>query len=274
MRRVLLVFSISICSLLSSTINGIAITVNNAPITIFDIKEDMQKRKVDENSSVSYLIDKLLFEELVKENSISVDIFEIDEYIQKLAASNGMDIYSYKSIIKQEYPDYSKFENDVKESVIRQKLIQKLVRGQLAIATQEDVKLYYEKNLSKYQTAKYFNVTQYSSTNKEDLLQKISNPMKVLTSVKNSDIKISSSDVHAQLQYVLTTTNISSFTPIFVANNQFISLYIKSKEGNVALNFEIVKDKIFTEIMEQRERVFLENYFEKQKLKAEIKVLR
>ncbi|AXX83871.1 peptidylprolyl isomerase [Aliarcobacter skirrowii] len=274
MKKILLIFSLFIGFTLANTINGIAVLVNEDPITIYDIKEDMKKRGVDENSSVSYLIDKTLFEQLVKQNNISADIFDINEQIENLANSNGMDVYSFKSIIKQKYPNYNDFENEVKDSVIRQKLIKKLVRGQLAIATIDDVKLYYEKNISQYQTSKYFYVTQYSSSNKEDLIEKISTPMKVIPSVTVSELKIDSKDINAQLQYVLTTTKNRSFTPIFTLNNQYISLYIKNREGNEAINFDIVKDRIFNEIMEQREKVFLEQHFEKQKLTADIKVIR
>lgn len=274
MKKILLIFSLFIGFTLANTINGIAVLVNEDPITIYDIKEDMKKRGVDENSSVSYLIDKTLFEQLVKQNNISADIFDINEQIEKLANSNGMDVYSFKSIIKQKYPNYNDFENEVKDSVIRQKLIKKLVRGQLAIATIDDVKLYYEKNISQYQTSKYFYVTQYSSSNKEALIEKISTPMKVIPSVTVSELKIDSKDINAQLQYVLTTTKNRSFTPIFTLNNQYISLYIKDREGSEAINFDIVKDRIFNEIMEQREKVFLEQHFEKQKLTADIKVIR
>lgn len=274
MKKILLIFSLFIGFTLANTINGIAVLVNEDPITIYDIKEDMKKRGVDENSSVSYLIDKTLFEQLVKQNNISADIFDINEQIENLANSNGMDVYSFKSIIKQKYPNYNDFENEVKDSVIRQKLIKKLVRGQLAIATIDDVKLYYEKNISQYQTSKYFYVIQYSSSNKEDLIEKISTPMKVIPSVTVSELKIDSKDINAQLQYVLTTTKNRSFTPIFTLNNQYISLYIKNREGNEAINFDIVKDRIFNEIMEQREKVFLEQHFEKQKLTADIKVIR
>ena len=274
MKKILLIFSLFIGFTLANTINGIAVLVNEDPITIYDIKEDMKKRGVDENSSVSYLIDKTLFEQLVKQNNISADIFDINEQVENLANSNGMDVYSFKSIIKQKYPNYNDFENEVKDSVIRQKLIKKLVRGQLAIATIDDVKLYYEKNISQYQTSKYFYVTQYSSSNKEDLIEKISTPMKVIPSVTVSELKIDSKDINAQLQYVLTTTKNRSFTPIFTLNNQYISLYIKNREGNEAINFDIVKDRIFNEIMEQREKVFLEQHFEKQKLTADIKVIR
>jgi hypothetical protein len=66
-----------------------------------------------------------------------------------------MDVYTFKSVVKQKYPDYEVFENEAKNAVIRQKLVQKIVKGQLAIATEEDMQLYYEKNKNQFLTAKY-----------------------------------------------------------------------------------------------------------------------
>src|SRR5574344_1401410 len=146
----------------ASTINGIAITVNDEPITQYDIEKTMSVNKISKNEAVSYLIDKALYDQLVKKNNITADIFEINDYIEKLANSNGMDLYAFKSIIKQEYPNYEVFENEARNAVIRQKLIAKLVRDNLPVANDEDMRLYYEKNQHKYLSAKTFEVVQYT----------------------------------------------------------------------------------------------------------------
>ncbi len=51
-----------------------------------------------------------------------------------------MDVYAFKSIIKQRYSDYSVFEEEARSAVIRQKLLAKIVKGQLKIANDEDMK--------------------------------------------------------------------------------------------------------------------------------------
>ena len=38
-------------------------------------------------------IDKTLYEQAIKENNIVADIFDVNDYIEKLASSNGMDLY-------------------------------------------------------------------------------------------------------------------------------------------------------------------------------------
>lgn len=274
MYKLLLSFVLSTGLIYASTINAIALTVNEEPITLYDIERTMVVNKISKNEAVSYLIDKILYEQLVKENGISADIFEINEYIEKLANANGMDVYAFKSIVKQEYANYEAFENEAKNAVIRQKLITKIVRGQLTIANDEDMKLYYEKNINKYLTSKSFDVIQYSSKNRNSLMDSMQNPLKVSNDVSKTSLKLDSQNIPAQLQYILNGTKINSFTPIFTANQEFVTLFLKSSEGKVALPFESVKPRVFNDVMSQREQTFLKEYFEKQKLTADIKVLR
>ena len=74
--------------------------------------------------------------------------------------------------------------------------------------------------------------------------------------------------------FLLNETKTNTFTPIFTANKQFVALFIIKKEGTTALNFETVKGKIFNDIMTTREKKHLKEYFEKQKLTADIKIVR
>lgn len=274
MHKFLLSLILSSSFAFASLINAIILTVNEEPITLYDIEKTMLVNNISRNEAVSYLIDKVLYDQLVKENAISADIFEINEFIEKLANANGMDLYSFKSIIKQEYPNYEVFENEAKNSVIRQKLISKLVRGQLTIANDEDMLLYYEKNLAKYESSKYFDVIQYSSKNRLELENVIKNPLRTSNEVQKLPLRLESKDIQAQLQYILNSTKENSFTPIFTANQQYIALFLKNSEGKISLPFENVKAKVFNDVMSQREQVFLKDYFEKQKLTADIKVLR
>lgn len=255
-------------------INGIALTVNDEPITLYDIERTMQVNKVGKNEAVGYLVDKILYDQLVQENNITADIFDVNDYIEKLANANGMDVYTFKSIIKQKYPDYSVFENEAKNAVIRQKLVQKIVKGQLTVATQEDMELHYEKNKNDFLTAKSFEIVQYSSTNKASLIKTLNNPLAVASDVQKANLTLDTQNLPAQMQYLLNETKPNSFTPIFTANKQFVSLFLVRKNGTTPIAFESVKGKIFNEIMSTREKKYLKDYFEKEKLTANIKIVR
>ena len=255
-------------------VNGIALTVNDDPITLYDIDKTMSENKIGKNEAVGLLIDKILYEQAVKENNISADIFDINDYIEKLANANGMDLYSFKSVVKQKYGNYELFENEAKEAVIRQKLIQRIVKGQLPIATQEDMELYYEKNKNQFSTSKSYEVIQYTSKNRASLTNAINNPMVILADVQKTPIKLNIENLQPQMQYLLNETKTNSFTPIFTANKQFVSLFLTRKEGTTTLDFETVKAKIFNDMMSLREKKYLKDYFEKQKLTADIKIVR
>ena len=258
----------------AAMINGVALTVNDEPITLYDIDRTMVVNKVSKNEAVSYLVDKILYDQVVQENNITADVFDVNDYIEKLANANGMDVYTFKSIVKQKYPDYAAFEEEAKNAVIRQKLVQKIVKGQLAIATEEDMQLYYEKNQNQFSTAKSFDVIQYSSKNKAALIETLKNPLSVSSEVQRAPISLETRSLQPQMQYLLNETKLNSFTPIFTADKQFVSLFLVKKNGVTTLPFESVKAKIFNDIMTTREKKYLKDYFEKQKLTADIKVIR
>ena len=254
--------------------NGIAITVNDEPITVYDIEKTMSVNKLGKNEAVGLLIDKALYEQSVKENNIVADVFDVNEYIEKLAKANGMDLYSFKAIVKQKYGNYSDFEEEAKDAVVRQKLIQKIVKGQLAVASQEDMELYYEKNKNQFSTSKAYEVIQYTSKNKASLTNALNNPMVIAADVEKTPLKLGVESLQPQMQFLLNETKLNSFTPIFTANKQFVSLFVTRKEGTTSLDFETVKAKIFNDIMSTREKKYLKDYFEKQKLTADIKIVR
>ena len=258
----------------AAMVNGIAIIVNDEPITLYDIDKTMSVNNISKNEAVSYLIDKILYDQLVQENNITADVFDINDYTEKLASSNGMDVYTFKSVVKQKYPDYEVFENEAKNAVIRQKLVQKIVKGQLTIATEEDMKLYYEKNKNQFLAASNYEVVQYASKDKAALISTIKNPLVISTEVTREPITLTIDKLQGQMQYLLNETKENTFTPIFTANKQYMAFFIVKKQGSAPLSYESVKAKIFNDIMSTREKKYLKDHFEKQKLTADIKIVR
>ena len=55
---------------IAGIINGIALTVNDSPITLFDIDETMVKKNIDKNQTLSPLVDKILYDQLISKHNI------------------------------------------------------------------------------------------------------------------------------------------------------------------------------------------------------------
>jgi hypothetical protein len=255
-------------------LNGLALTVNDEPITVSDINEKMAETKLKKIDAVGLLVDQILYNQELAKQNINVDIFELNNYLEKMAATNGMDLYAFKSILRQKNKNFEEFEAQTKKELLKRKLADKLVRGNIAIATEEDLKIYYDNNQNMFSTAKTIEVTQYASKNKRALLTIAQNPMAMFNEVVKKDFVLEQDKLNPQLKFLLNDTKNGAFTPIFTADRNFVMFYVKNKSGITTLKFEDVKYKIFNTLMSEREQKFLKDYFEKLKLTADIKVIR
>lgn len=273
-KRALLTLLATVTISNAQMIDGIALSVNDEPITISDINQRISEKQLKKSDAVSSLIDEILYNQELEKQNITADIFEVNNYIEKIAASNGMDLYTFKSILRQKNKDITKFEEETKRELLKRKLASKLVRGNLAIANEEDLKIYFDNNQNMFTTAQSIEVSQYSSKNKRALQMLAQNPMAMVKDVAKGDFVLEQEKLNSQLKYLLNDTKNGTFTPIFTANQQYVMFFVKKKNGLTTLKFEEVKEKIFNTLMAEREQKFLKEYFEKLKLTADIKVIR
>jgi hypothetical protein len=121
-------------------VNGVAFVVNDEPITLYDIDKEMQEKGLSKNDAVKSLIDETLYNQQIKKENISVDIFDVDNYLSKLAAQNRMTLLEFKALVRQQQ-DYDQFVEGIKKRLMHEKLIKKVARGNIKIATDDDIKI-------------------------------------------------------------------------------------------------------------------------------------
>lgn len=273
MKKIILSILFAAVSLHAGLVNAIAITINETPITLYDIDQEIETKQISKEQAVSQLIDQILYEQALKSNKISVDIFDIDTYIEKLAASNKMNVLDFKSLVRQQ-EDYTSFKEKIKKQLLHQKLITKIASGKLKIATEDDLKIYYENNKEQFKIAGTINVVAYVSKNKKVLNQLKKNPMLQSKDILIQNITMKQSELNPQTKYILNSTSPKQFSAIFAQNKNYNMFYVKEKKDINTLVFTDVKDRIFQVIMKKREQDYLKEYFETSKITADIKVLR
>jgi parvulin-like peptidyl-prolyl isomerase len=273
-KMVLILFATISFSYSADMVNAVALIVNDEPITVYDIQLKKYQNKISREEAVNQLIDEVLYKELVAKYNITADIFDVNNYIEKVAASNGMDLYTFKSILRQKYKNYTKYEEEVKNTIINQKLTQKLIKGNIPIANEDDLKIYYENNQNMFSAASKVKAVQYISEDKKALEAAIKTPISNIDGVTKAPVDLDQSNINPQLKYIINETKINQFTPVFTANKKYISLLITQKEDIQTLAFDEVKDRIFNVIMQDREKKYLKDYFDKLKLSANIKIVR
>ena len=255
-------------------VDAIAIIVNDKIITLYDIDE-LTKQNMSKKDAIGILIDKTLFEIETQKRGIDVDIFEIDNYLAKIAQNNKMSLSSFKSIAKQQYGiNYDKYIDNIKMEIKKQKLSSQLVKGKVTIANDEDIKLFYNNNATQFQLAKKIEVIQYLSKNKANLVAISKNPMLHFNNVQVTNSVINIDKVSSSIRYVLNSTKTAKFTPILNGNNVYVMFYIKQKKEIEMIKFAQVRNQIFNQIMKQREQLFLKDYFEKLRLNSKIEFKR
>lgn len=265
-----LLFS-SIC--FAGLINGIAAIINNEPVTLYDIDQKMIDSRVNKQQAFDLIVEETLYNQELKKNNISVDIFDIDEYISKLARQNNMNVLDFKAVVSQQQ-DYESFKKNIKKQLKHQKLVQKIASGKVKIVDDNDMKIFYQNNLSQFETASSFDVIAYVSKNKQLLEQMKQNPLMASDEVMVQNLTMKQEELNSQVKYILNTSNEKEFTAIFAQNQNYNMFFISSKNDVTTMSFDSVKNSIFQTMMKQREERFLKDFFETLKITADIKILR
>lgn len=274
MRKLFILLLLFVSFSYAGLVNAVAVKVNDSIITLYDIDKRVEEKSITKNLALEQLVDERLLEQELKKQNITVDIFDINDYLEKVAASNGMDLYTFKSVVKQKYPDEKKFEAQIKDKILREKLTSKLVSGNLKIASEDDILRYYENNKTIFKNSKSFKIVQYVSKNKSSLLAIAKSPMTIRNDVQRETKELENEKIGPELKFILSETKEGSFTTIFTSNKQFVMLFLTKKIGTYELKLEEVKDKIFGNIMQDREKKFLKEHFKKTKVTANIEIIR
>ncbi|MDC7242672.1 MAG: hypothetical protein PQJ44_01520, partial [Sphaerochaetaceae bacterium] len=190
MKKLILFFLLTYTYTFAGLVNAVAVTVNDNPITLYDIDELMIKSNKTKDEAIKTLIDEKLYNQELESRHINVDIFDVNEYIEKLAARNGMDVINFKSVIRQQYSDYDKFIEQTKKRLQHQKLVSSIVRGNIKLASDEDLKIYYNSHKESYNIASKIEVIQYISKNKRALIATKNNPLQVQKAVQSTNITL------------------------------------------------------------------------------------
>lgn len=273
MKKYLVSILLSLSFANAGLVNGVALVVNDEPITLYDIDKQMQETGLSKNDAVKSLIDKVLYEQQVKSENISVDIFDVDNYITKLAEQNRMSLLEFKSLIRQQQ-DYNKFVDDVKKRLVHERLVQKVARGNIKIADDEDLKRFYDNNKQAFTIAEDIDVVAYV-TKDQNLLNAVkANPMFKDSNLATQEISFKQSELNPKVKYTLNNTGVNEFSNVFAQSGNYNMFFVKAKRNIQTMPFEEVKERIFQTVMQQREKEYLDEYFETLKITANITVYR
>jgi hypothetical protein len=255
-------------------INAISLTINNEPITLYEIHKIRTIYKVSVDEAIDLLIQQRLEESEIKRLGIVVDDFDVKEEIKKIASSNSLSVFDFLDMLKSRGIDKDDYEKELKEKLKKQMLYRKIVSQRAQRPSDEEMLRYYKNNKDEFSSPELFEVTKYISSSKEALLEAIKNPMKKFQEVNVIDEKIETKNINPKLLYILNKTKEASFTPVITIADNFVAFYIKKKLDIKTLPFDEVKNEIFAKLANKREKEIIREYFDKIKAEANIRMIR
>ena len=263
-------------NLYAQTLDGIAIMVKDEPITLHDITNTMQEHKIPQEQAIEMLERRKLEEIEIKERHLSASKQEVFEDIQRMAEQNKMSVIElYQAIQSSQGLSEKKLKKKIKEKILNQKLYNAIAFSHLEQPNDEEINEYYQLHQDEFIKPSSYTVLIYQAADKNRLQEKIDNPMFYSPEVTSEERTFETTKMNPRLAELLEHTPMNNFTQVLPSpNGGFMSFYLKEKGNSSAPDIEAIRPQISNALMGQKRETILKDYFDRQRLNADIKVIR
>ncbi|MBV5279254.1 MAG: peptidyl-prolyl cis-trans isomerase [Campylobacteraceae bacterium] len=263
-----------ISPLSAGVVDGVSVIINKEPITLFDVYKYSGRFNISKKEALDILVRQKLEESEIKKLNISVDAFEVDQYIENLAISNNVSQFDFLNMIKSKNIDVAEYKEDVKSKIKRDKLYKKIVSNKMQQMGDSELLAYYNDNLGEFSQASSFDVTVYTSNNQQNLTSIQENPMSVVSNVELKDTSLEATKIDPKLAMMLNSTQQGKFSTVVKSDPNYVMFFVKNKNNVKSVSFAEAKNYIYSKLAESKEQKAIEEYFEKLKSSASINVVR
>lgn len=251
------IFFVSIAK--AEVIDKIIATVNDRPITTYDLKELAPfYHAKDEKQLLNDVINDYVIEDIAKKDGIVLTDEDINQFIENVAKNNNLTKDQLEQKIKQEGLSYDYYKEFAKFNAYKLKVMQKIFAPTIQIDEQE-IKNFYNNhpNLFNQSTVVLDIIETKNKTDIEDAMKQLQlgasfDSVKEKYSVDKSEPKkVYLSDINKQLQGIIEKMQVGQISPIIESSNgSFIIKVLDKKDVN--LPFDEVKDKIRNLLFEEK----------------------
>ena len=269
MKKLFLAFLLTF-SLDAKIVDKVVASVNGEPITSYDIENTSKKLNLPSNQALNYLIDQKLIDSEIKKRGISVDDYEIDEAMDKIAKRNNLTLFEFKNILMQR-GEFQKFKQKIKQDLLKQKLFASIVNAKLKI-TPDEIKNYYNSHKDEFSIFDSIQVVKYTSKNPQILKNLYNNPFYTDKNIITETKVYKWNELPLDKLYLFKNTKEGAFTPVINEGLSYSTYYIAKKEGRAVLPFDKVKNIIANKLIQEKRNEILKEYFDKIKNRADIKI--
>lgn len=269
-------FFLGFCMANASQIsNGIAVIIENEPITVNEVRKAAAQLQTSEANALNLLIRDRLETAQIKNLKIEASDYELNQRLQKIASESGMNVSDLRSAVLSKGGDYSQFKDDVAKSIKQEKLYQSIFAEAKINISENAARAYFEQNRDLFAHFTDVSVTRYVAPSMQLLeAARHSSPMNTNHSVHMDVLDLKSEQIPPQLRTIFQQTPDGTFTQIFQTPEGFEMFYVASKKGQTMPEFDEVRDEAMNALYKLEQDRVIGEYFNKLRAKANVKYLR
>ncbi len=260
----------------ANIVGGIAVLVNNEPITLFEIEQNMHQEHLSAKQSVKKLIRQRLETLEIKERRLHVSSEEVLNEIKNMARQNGMNISQFYMAMQQSRGiSERELKKKVKEKLLNTKLYNSIAYAKLSQPSRHEIEEYFHLHKEQFSRPESFEVILYHSNSPQKLEQQISTPMFYSSDIQTQEMQLNYGDIDPGLANLLYRTKVNNFTQIVPdPNGGYMTFFIKAKSKAETTDLDAYAAEVSAAILADKRNQVLNDYFARLRLNADIKVLR
>ncbi len=260
---------------MAGLLNAVAFTVNDTPITLYDIDRLAQQQKMDKTQASIELFKQAIIKEVAEEKKITISKTEVSSHIQAIQAKNNMDEKTFRQSLRFQGMSYDEYFNQVYMQKLQQKLIGTLTYGKISEPTQKEKENFFYQNIKDFSLPSTIETTFFQSSNKASLAQIKRSPMFAPDDVTRVDESLDPKKVNPKIVQILLSTPLKSYTKIMkLGANQYGMFFIKSVGAMEKADFESVEKQVEMVLMSQKRSTFINNFFQDKMRQAKVTYLK
>ncbi|MGB9755612.1 MAG: peptidyl-prolyl cis-trans isomerase [Desulfurella sp.] len=243
----------------AEVIDKIIATVNDRPITTYDLKELAPfYHAKDEKQLLNDVIDDYAIEDIAKKDGIVLTDQDINEFIENVARNNKLTKDEFEQKIKQQGLNYDYYKEFAKFNAYKLRVMQKVFAPTIQI-DEKEIKNFYDNhpNLFNQSTVTLDIIETKSKPDIEEAMRQLQlgssfDSVKGKYSINKSEPKqLYVADINKQLQGIIEKMQVGQISPIIESSNGYFIIKVLNKK-NVNLSFDDVKDKIRNLLFEEK----------------------
>lgn len=272
-KKFLLILAFGLVCANAEVVNSVIAVVENEPITNYELAQVKKAQRVGDAEALEILINSKVKTAEIKKRGIMVNSYEIDQRIAAIAAQNNMSVEQLKAAAAKDGLSNAKFREDIKQSLQEEKLYGAFENEIRRSVTPENVRQFYNQNLSLFTTFDSVTLTRYIAKNQNALNSVLKNPNARPSGVHVQKGTLKNSQMDEGLRYIITNVPQGEFSPVIPTKNGYETFYVNSKTGVQTADFESVQEKAIEAYVLSKRQQMLKEFNDRLRSNANVRII-